>query len=470
MKLPLTPPTMKSLLDPVMKSRSAARLSNLLMTGVGPAPDDRYLHWDRLRHLTPPNSFTTDEWWLAIKIARQALCRRLPLVDKAGRPFHYLMPDLVLRALNQIDRDAGGNIQAPEPVTNPQTRDSYLVRSLIEEAITSSQLEGAATTHRVAKEMLRQGRKPLNRGEQMIANNYRAMQVLREWRGKQLTTDMVMELQAVLTERTLDNPSAAGRFRRSEEAINVVDTRDSTLLHDPPDAAELPDRVQLLCDFANDASLGPFMHPVIRAVVLHFWLAYDHPFVDGNGRTARALFYWSMAEQGYWLMEYVSISRILRQAPSQYARAFLYVETDDNDLTYFIVHQLDVIQKAIAELHDYLARKTAEVRVTLDLIRQSPVLRDMMNHRQVALLDHALKHPDATYTIEGHRRSHDISYATARADLLGLADLALLDQAKVGREFVFFSFPDLRLRLTDLAKKRGRVEVLKENGGEPPNL
>ena len=116
-----------------------------------------------------------------------------------------------------------------------------------------------------------------------------------------------------------------------------------------------------------------------------------------------------------------------------------------------------------------MARKTAEVRVTLDLIRQSPVLRDMMNHRQVALLDHALKHPDATYTIEGHRRSHDISYATARADLLGLADLALLDQAKVGREFVFFSFPDLRLRLTDLAKKRGRVEVLKENGGEPPN-
>ncbi len=51
-----------------------------------------------------------------------------------------------------------------------------------------------------------------------------------------------------------------------------------------------------------------FIHPVIRAILLHFMLAYDHPFVDGTGRTARALFYWSMAHQGYWLMDFISIT------------------------------------------------------------------------------------------------------------------------------------------------------------------
>ena len=87
-------------------------------------------------------------------------------------------------------------------------------------------------------------------------------------------------------------------------------------------------------------------HHHIRAIILHFWLAYGHPFVDGNGRTARALFYWAMLHEGYWLFEFISISNILRKAPAQYGLSFLYSETDDNDLTYFIVAQTKVIRRA----------------------------------------------------------------------------------------------------------------------------
>lgn len=59
---------------------------------------------------------------------------------------------------------------------------------------------------------------------------------------------------------------------------------------------------------------------------MHFMLSYDHPFVDGNGRTARILFYWSMLSQDYWLAEFLPISRLLKMAPSQYARSFIYTE------------------------------------------------------------------------------------------------------------------------------------------------
>jgi Fic family protein len=72
-------------------------------------------------------------------------------------------------------------------------------------------------------------------------------------------------------------------------------------------------------------------------------LGYDHPFLDGNGRTARALFYWAAANNGYWLMEFISISQIIKQSPAQYGKSFLYSEYDENDVTYFIVHQLSVI-------------------------------------------------------------------------------------------------------------------------------
>ena len=112
-----------------------------------------------------------------------------------------------------------------------------------------------------------------------------------------------------------------------------------------------------MCSFANDRSSPGFMHPAIQSIILHFWLAYDHPFVDGNGRTARALFYWSMLHYGYWLFEYVSISQTIVRGSVQYGEAFLHTETDDNDLTYFIVYHLDVINRSIAELHRFIENR-----------------------------------------------------------------------------------------------------------------
>lgn len=237
----------------------------------------------------------------------------------------------------------------------------------------------------------------------------------------------------------------------------IRDAQHSRVLHTPPEADSLPERLERLCEFANgSADDEPFVHPVVHAILVHFLLGYDHPFLDGNGRTARALFYWSVARQGYWLMEYVSISRLLRQAPAQYGRAFLYTETDGNDATYFLLHQLAAIERAIQALHDYLARKTAQQRSAENLLRHSPLLVDRLNHRHVALLSHALKHPGHGYTVESHRRSHRVSYQTARNDLLTLSALGLLEQRKRGRAFHFIAPGNLRLRIeTEASQDRG---------------
>jgi len=181
-------------------------------------------------------------------------------------------------------------------------------------------------------------------------------------------------------------------------------------------------------------------------------VGYNHPFVDGNGRTARALFYWSMARSGYWLMEYTSISHILRKAPARYMRAYLYTDTDQNDTTYFLLHQLSTIRKAIVALHEYLARKTGEQKETERLLAGSPKLRTRFNHRQVALLTHALKNQGEGYRVDAHQRSHNVVYQTARSDLLDLQSLGLLERQKQGNAHVFFAPEDLRDRLGQLAK------------------
>ena len=451
MKIPMKPPDFSVLTKEVLEDYTHEQLAMIMGLDKSGGPltaKGEYVHWDRLRHLTPPEGLDHLAWWFALKSSRNSISTRLPLTDKYGRPFIFVTPEPVLRMLHELDRDACGDIRMGSQVMTPETRDTYLVRSLIEEAITSSQLEGAATTRKVAKEMLMKGRKPRTHGEHMIANNYRAMQFIREIRNDDLTPELILELHRIVTENTLDKPEATGRLRTDLDDIHVVDATDSTVLHIPPDASELEARIIKICDFANGQSDGHFIHPSIRAILLHFALAYDHPFVDGNGRTARALFYWSMAREGYWLMEYITISRILKEAPVQYARAFLYTETDDNDTTYFIIHQLNVIRKAIDALHEYIAHKTEAIQATEKLLRTIPELQSQINHRQLALLNHALKHPGNHYRIQGHRRAHNVTYDTARTDLLKLADLGWLDKAKSGNAYIFIAPADMHDRIS----------------------
>ena len=181
----------------------------------------------------------------------------------------------------------------------------------------------------------------------------------------------------------------------------------------------------------------------MRSIILHFWLAYDHPFVDGNGRTARALFYWAMLHRMYWVTEFLSISDIIGKAPSKYGRSFLYTGTDDNDLTYFVLYHLGVIRRAVSRLNQHVNHKIRELKSLERRLRSY----DKFNHRQHAFLTHALRHPDHEYTIESHRRSHRVSHETARKDLVDLVAQGILESNKIGREWCFRSVPQLEKRI-----------------------
>lgn len=433
---------LKSIPNPLTPAKLTALRQRHLPLGASAEVAGQYLHWDELRHRTPPGQLTATDWWHLVEATREPLRRALPLLDTGEVAFQLAIPDSAQRELHLIDRDLSGRIELPEDVINPATRDRYIVNSLVEEAITSSQLEGAATTRKVAKEMLRTGRTPRTPDERMIANNFRAMEWIREHTTDTLTPALVLQLHRIVTDGTFADPSLAGRLRKAspEEDIGVYDA-DGELVHKPPAAATLAARMDLMCQFGRAELDTGFVHPVVRAILLHFWLAYDHPFVDGNGRTARALFYWAALKEGYWLTQYISISRLLRKAPSQYSRAFVHVEST-RDVTYFLMHQLATIRRATDDLGGYLRRKAREVRETEAALRDTGDL----NHRQLLLVSRALKHPLDDFTIAGHRKSHGIAYDTARRDLLELVARGWFTQLKRSKQLVFRPADDLPRR------------------------
>ncbi|MEU0792855.1 Fic family protein [Amycolatopsis sp. NPDC005961] len=439
MKTPMPPPDIGEL----FASGNSQRMVELLMKHRNDA-ERSYLPWDKMRYKTPPEGLTHEEWWLVTRVWRESIQRETSLHDMAGGKFTYALPDGILKSIDYINTNARGQITISEQVTNHETRDRYLVSSLIEEAITSSQLEGASTEHRVAKEMLRSGRSPRDRSEKMIYNNYLAMRQIGDYRDEKLTVDLIREIHRIVTEGTLENPDAAGRFQlESEDRIAVYDEYNK-LLHSPPPASEIPDRIQELCDFANGAETGAYLPPVLRAITVHFMIGYIHPFEDGNGRTARTLFYWSMLNQGYWLTEYLTVSRILKKAPSKYGRSYLLTEHDRNDLTYFYIYQLGVIERSIKALHEHLARKMDEVR---EIARSITAMNKHFNHRQLALLQNAVENKAQMYTVQSHSHSHRASPETARKDLMGLEDAGLLIKTKSGRANAWMPASDIVERL-----------------------
>jgi len=445
MRIPETPPAFGDLI-----AKYANRLPSLYNAQAARVPCNRYLHWSEMKRRSPPPGCNHHEWWIATKITRQAIRRELPFADQAGNPFWFAESGALYQRLFQIEREASGSIKMLADMPYAESRTRYLISSMFEEAIRSSQLEGAATTRLIAKEMLRTGRAPRNNHERMIYNNHRGMAFIREIANESLTRESLLELHRILTRKTLTVEGAAGRFRKSDESVSIVDERNGEILFTPPSAEQLEQRIDKLISFANQRDHQPFLHPVMRAALLHFMVGYEHPFVDGNGRTARALFYWLMVREGYWLMEYLSISSVIRRAPGQYIRAYLHTETDDCDFTYFLDYHLRVIQGAMRHLHAYLARKSRESMQTEALLENSQeALR--LNHRQAALIGHLVKHPQARPTIASHQRSHGVTYQTARTDLLRLVDLELIKTLKRGRAFEFRLTPNFREQLRSVA-------------------
>lgn len=423
MKRPESAPSLKEIMATISRE-DLGKLFSPPHAQALPTVHGKYLHWSELRHRDPPEGLDHRLWWAAIKLARSQPRKVIPLQDAGGTDFSFGMPDNVLEMLYKIDGKATGQVAISDQVTSPDTRNRYIVSSLIEEAIRSSQLEGASTSRKVASNMLRSGRRPKDQNERMILNNYLAMQHIRDLRDEDLTPEQVLGLHKLVTDQTLENTEAAGRLQTDEaERVRVFDNRSGQVLHTPPPVDQLPDRLEALCTFANEEHTGSnFIHPIIKAIILHFWIGFDHPFEDGNGRLARALFYWSMLKQKYWLFEFLSISGNIRKAPAKYGYAYMYSETDENDLTYFIIQQLRVILSSIADLENHLHKKIQQVASLGGRLRKI----GRFNHRQLALLSHALRGHRDGYTIESHQRSHGIAYATARADLLALETHELL--------------------------------------------
>ncbi|HEU4717564.1 MAG TPA: Fic family protein [Bacteroidia bacterium] len=379
--------------------------------------NQEYLYWDRVKYQKAPGKISPEIIWILTKLSRVLSGKKLSF---GKYKFTYNLTDIIQKGLHEFDLHIGGDLGATT-VVPAEDKNRYLVSSIMEEAIASSQIEGAVTTRRKAKEMLRKNIRPRNKSEQMIVNNYRTIKYIVDIQNEPITAERLFEIHRLIVNRTLEDPHDEGKYR-SDNEVNVIDAADNEVVYTPPDFKEVASLMKDLFVFFNSNDEKQFIHPIIKGCIIHFMIGYIHPFVDGNGRTARALFYWYLLKNGYWLTEYLSISRLIVKSKVQYAKAYVYTETDDNDLTYFLIYKIKTMQLAYADLKSYIQSKIKEKK---HLIAFQKI--EGINERQAFILKWMHDEPDIILTIKEIETRFNISNQTARTDLTTLQKMGYLE-------------------------------------------
>ncbi len=379
--------------------------------------NETFEYWDTIKYKRCPEGCTPQQLWTYVKAAR--VKSMMSVWGKYG--ITLTLTNQMQRMCHEIDMNWGGS-WGTDSIIGDENKEQYLIGSLMEEAIYSSQMEGAATTRKVAKEMLRKKMTPKDKSQQMIANNYQTIQFIVSHKDALLTPELLLQIHQLMTEHTMQDPQEAGCFRSNNDVV-VENGITHETVHTPPTFEEIPNFVEDLCLFFNEKDAPQFIHPIIRGIIIHFMVAYVHPFADGNGRTARALFYWYMLKQGYWLTEYLSISRVIAKSKKSYEKAFLYTEADGMEMGYFVAYNMRVLQQSFKQLQDYIKRKQEEKRAANSFLRIGNI-----NTRQAQIIKMFADDSNLVVTIADLQAQFLVSPTTAKADVVGLMNMGLLSE------------------------------------------
>ena len=395
-------------------------LSIYFLNNLQKYSDKNYLYWDDIKFKKLPKELENNEE-LRYIIKKVRFLFPTIVKSESWEYFWIWKLNFLEELLHNLDLSLEWNFLWIN--FNKKERREFLQNWIIEEAISSSQLEWAMTTSKKAKEMIKTNRKPIWNDEKMILNNYKVMVYINNDLIKEkLSAENLLKLQSILTKDILEEEKI-WRFRTDEDEIVIQDNITWEIYHRTPNQNFLMQEIEKFFIYANDEEkTNSFTHPFIKACILHFWIWYLHPFCDGNWRTARAIFYWYLLKKWYWGFSYIPLSRIIKETKNKYENAYLYSEQDNFDLSYFIVYITNITKQAIEEFKNYISKKI-EKQKNIDYI-------DWLNERQNRLLNWFKEFKYKFVNNSTHKNYYWISINTAKSDLEDLVKKWFLEKKK----------------------------------------
>lgn len=322
----------------------------------------------------------------------------IPLCAKNGIPIVYTHSDEIVSLLREIDKPY-------------QKAEVDAVDFIVDESYSTCTIEGArssiADTVRLA-----QGKEPSNRSERMIKNNIRAIKLV-------LNEDFVFDEQGVLklwrviADDAADNTEIQGDKYRCDDVV-IADAAGNVTFF-APSADKIQGMMDQLFDFINSKSgLDVF----VKAIVIHYFFVYIHPFCDGNGRCARLLMQNYLIKSGLEKFKGISISSGVLKNRSGYYNALENSENPYNDITFIIIYYLEIIRDALYNACEGFGYQERHMEMSL---------------RQKRVIEYLRKNKGHLITPEIYAKHYGTDIETAKAELTALTEAGILSAYKNGR-------------------------------------
>ena len=380
---------------------------------------ERYISLEDTKHRLESLGYKRSDWEsLKLTIQKHRKLASIPLfVDSIGKKFWIFPSDSIQKKINEIEH--AGNKLYEKIESKSHFKDEFLTDAQIEEAITSALYEGANSTRAKAKQLIVSKQKPKNKDEWMIVNNYEAMKWIKEHSNRNISTDLIKEVHSIVSRHTLegDNEAFSGKFRN-----DVVYVGNHTGIEHEKIIPTLEESISLSVNNKR------YLHGLVKGILLHYFIAYIHPFFDGNGRTARTLFYFKSVKNDLKFVELLSISAHLKNNGNKYEKAFENVIDNDYDVTYFVDFCLESLLAALNKIEKKIAYlfKITEIQQKYSLSKT-----------QILLLQRLALNKFVTVSSEEYSRDINRTREIGRRELKDLFNKKFLKEKKQGKKLVY---------------------------------
>ncbi len=310
--------------------------------------------------------------------------------------------------------------------------------TLLSEAFHSSSIEGAHSTKKRTEEIIKKRLTPADKSERMIFNNYKALEYIFGNKEQTLDDDFVLSLHKMISEDTLDEKEDEGVYRNG--GVDIT-TATQKVVFQPTSNIEkmkkMINKLYLFTNSNNDDCEVEYIESMYKVIAFHFLYGYIHPHFDGNGRTLRVLFTHILGQNGFDMFYYISLSEIIHSSEKrkkEYEKAFIDVEENELDLTYFIYYIQDIMIEALEVLDDRVFLYFRE-SIIFDKVEELDV---KLTKRQENILKLIAKNKRAfAMTSKEVANRFKLSTQTILKDMKFLIDFKLLRKKQTGLKIYY---------------------------------
>jgi Fic family protein len=376
---------------------------------IDAANHPKYMYFDDLKKW--PTEFSKEKFWALVKSQRKFSSQPIVPVnfnDQNFRLSHVFAHQEVLHLIDSGKFAPTGNL------TKKQLKE-FANKALISECIYSAAIEDDQIKPASAKKTLLEATPNKTKQDEFVKQTQKNLQSLYELK--------------ILSPVLLKN--LFGELRAEDDRFVQSPSNKKMVCYIAPTTAVFEKQFDELIKFANNSTKHKFIHPVMKAIILHFWALILKPFANNNGIFARGLYYWYLQNNGYEGLALLPLSENIKGNLTGYSKAISAAAQDDNDFTYFASFIFEMLQTSANNFTQTTKGKSANVVATI-------IAKTGLNQRQGALLFDLAKFKYARTNFTSYMKENSITRKTAADDLKFLEKNGYLTAQKVGKN-VFYT-------------------------------